>query len=233
MSSSSTLRRGDLVTHPRRPEWGVGRVIQTQAITHEGKPAQRVTVDFKHHRRTTLNTAVAPLRREESGHLPFPVDEKKPSPRTRPGEALPAPEPAARTAAAASDDNRGWLDELESSTGGRKHELHELPHRLTDPFLSERDRLAHLLDTFYYSTDPHRLFEWARMQTGLDDPLTKYTRQELEQAFPRFARDRDQLLYQMVRQFKRNNDTHGLRSIADKSRNPRAARSALDKALNS
>ena len=70
------------------------------------------------------------------------------------------------------------------------------------------------------------------MQTGLDDPLTRYTRQELEQAFPRFTRDRDQHLYQLVRQFKRNNDTQGLRSIADRSRNPRAARSALDKALN-
>lgn len=222
MTAVSTLRRGDRVTHPRRPEWGVGEVVQAQSISHEGRPAQRVTVDFKHHRRVTLNTAVAPLHAADAtpgsaARGPRPQEDKTPMPRSR---NTPSP------------SGGGWLDQLEKEAGGAKHELHELPHAMSDPFLSDRDRLAATLDTFYYSTDPLRLLEWARMQTGLDDPLTRYTRQELEQAFPRFARDRDQHLLAMVRQFKRNNDTQGLRSIADKSRAPRAARSALDRAFN-
>ena len=226
MTTATTLRRGDLVRHKRRPEWGSGRVLQTQAITHEGKPAQRVTVDFKNHRTLTLNTAIAPLEVEQAGEVEY-----RTSPRNTPSHHSSASN-ARPTETEEHRQSIGWLDDLERSTGGKKHELHELPHSLSDPFLSDRQRLAHTLDTFYFSTDPSRLLDWARMQTGLDDPLTRYTRQELEQAFPRFARDRDQHLHQLVRQFKRNNDTQGLRSIADRSRNPRAARSALDKALN-
>lgn len=221
------------MTHAKRPEWGTGRVLQTQAITHEGAPAQRVTVDFRHHRRLTLNTALAPLHRDPASDLASSDPGPDPQPdRRSPSERVETPAMPTSSKSQSGFASGGWLDQLEKEATGAKHELHELPHALTDPFLSDRERLAATLDTFYYSTDPLRLLEWARMQTGLDDPLTRYTRQELEQAFPRFARDRDQHLQAMVRQFKRNNDTQGLRSLADKSRNPRGARSALDRAFN-
>ena len=121
----------------------------------------------------------------------------------------------------------GWLNVLEGATG--KNELWALPDELTNPFASISERLQATLETYKYSTDPKALFEWAVRQTGLDDPLSKYNRHELEQAFPRFARDRDGHLRDMVRQIKRA-DGYAILKEAGKGLFP-AGQSALDKAI--
>ena len=121
----------------------------------------------------------------------------------------------------------GWLNDLEGSTG--KNELWDLPDELTNPFASISERLQATLQTYKYSTEPKALFDWAVRQTGLDDPLSKYNRHELEQAFPRFARDRDAHLRDMVRQIKRA-DGYAILKDAGKGLFP-AGQSALDRAI--
>src|SRR5690606_34070030 len=121
-------------------------------------------------------------------------------------------------------------NQLEAQRNGKGHELWELPDALTDPFSSDAQRLAATLDTYRFSTEPRALIEWAVQQTGLNDPLTKYTRPELEQAFPRFARDRDLHLKQLVRTFKHRNDQATLLRAKNETRWPEA-RKALEKAL--
>ena len=128
----------------------------------------------------------------------------------------------------AASSNGGWLAALDKSSAN-SHELWDLPDQLTDPFASLGDRLKATLQTYKYSTEPRALMDWAVRQTGLNDPLSKYTRHELEQAFPRFARDRDHHLRDLVKQLKRKDDFATLKDCG-RGLFP-AAQSALDKAI--
>ncbi len=66
--------------------------------------------------------------------------------------------------------------------------------------------------------------------TGLNDPLSKYTRHDLEQAFPRFARDRDQHLVELVRQIKRQGKAEVFNEVLQATSNA-TARNALQRAM--
>lgn len=202
---------GDVVYHARRPEWGRGTVRRTQPVTHQGRTAQRLTIDFANHGRAVINTAVAQLSRKE------PVATMN------------------STSTAAATKSRGWLDQLErdvAGANGTASELWTLPDTMSDPFASDAQRLAATLDSFRYSTEARSLIDWAVAQTGMDDPLSEYTRQELEQAFERYARDRDQHLKGLVQQIKRNGSRSDLDRALQQTRLP-AAKAALQKAIRS
>lgn len=176
MNTIDRYQQGDVVTHPQRPEWGRGVVKAAQAIVHEGSAAQRLSIDFSNRGRVVINTAIAPLA---------PKGQNK------------------KMSSSMTASNGGWLDQLERSRNN-SHELWDLPDALTDVFSSDLQRLLATLDTYKFTTEPRPLIDWAVMQTGMHDPLTKYTRHDLEQAFARFARDRDQHLKELVRTLKRN-----------------------------
>ncbi|MEM6458685.1 MAG: DUF3553 domain-containing protein [Planctomycetota bacterium] len=237
MSEPIRFAQGDTVRHPKRPEWGVGTVRGIQAIAQpDGSRAQRLTVDFANQGRKQLNTAIAPLIRDRAAD---PAAFAKPtSRRNTPAPALPAhgsrgAGTATATAPAPTDtkgdsDSSGWLDDLDGSST-KDAELWELPDDVADPFASLGERLRATLATYRFSTEPRALMDWAVAQTGLNDPLSKYTRTELEHAFPRFARDRDAHLRDLVRQLKRASD-HATLKDAGRGLFP-AAQSALDKAI--
>ena len=130
-------------------------------------------------------------------------------------------------------DSGGWLAQLEQKTESR--ELWSLPESFTDLFTTLEERLRATLDTFRYEDpsanyNPVRgprpnargLLDWAVSQTGLNDPLSSYTRHELEQAYRRFARDRDQHLAQLVRTAKREGDAQLLNRLAKELSHPQA-----------
>jgi len=54
-------KAGDKVRHAGRPEWGLGVVSRAVSITHEGKPAHRLTIGFEHAGHKTINTAFAKI----------------------------------------------------------------------------------------------------------------------------------------------------------------------------
>lgn len=243
MTTPIRFAQGDTVRHPRRPEWGLGTVRSIQAIAQpDGTRAQRLTVDFANQGRKMINTAIAPLVRDGKA-APVAAAKKPSSRRNTPDAPLPS---ASRTKAAAgiadpapgnapgsvSDDSggggSGWLDAMDPD-GAKGGELWELPDALSDPFADLPQRLKATLETYRFSTEPRSLMEWATAQTGLDDPLSKYTRSELEHAFPRFARDRDAHLKDIIRQLKRENNYAALKD-AGRGLFP-AAQSALDKAI--
>jgi hypothetical protein len=111
-------QQGDVVTHPRRPEWGQGVVKAAQAIVHQGNAAQRLSIEFANHGRVVINTAVAPL----------------------------APKGKKQTMSSSIAASKGWLDQLERSNKN-SHELWELPEALTDVFSSDLQRLSATLDS--------------------------------------------------------------------------------------
>lgn len=229
MATDPRFARGDRVVHPKRPEWGTGTVRQLKATTSgpSGR-AQKLTIDFPNRGRVVIDTAIVSL--QPAGATPSSSRTASDSPRSSAASArsaappLPSKEPQDMSRTSTSP---GWLNDLEGATG--KNELWALPDELTNPFASISERLQATLETYKYSTDPKALFEWAVRQTGLDDPLSKYNRHELEQAFPRFARDRDGHLRDMVRQIKRA-DGYAILKEAGKGLFP-AGQSALDKAI--
>jgi len=236
MTPPIRFAQGDTVRHPKRPEWGVGTVRSIQAIAQpDGTRAQRLTVDFANQGRKNINTAIAPLLRDGEAK---PVAPAKPKTRRNTPQP-PLPRPTAATAAASTDTTgsgtatsgaggSGWLDAMDPE-GAKSNELWDLPDDMSDPFASLADRLKATLQTYRFSTEPRALMEWAIVQTGLNDPLSKYTRSELEQAFPRYVRDRDGHLKDLVRQLKRANDYAALKDAGRGLFS--AAQSALDKAI--
>ncbi len=202
MSTSDRYQQGDVVTHPSRPEWGQGVIKSAQAIVHKGTAAQRLNVEFANRGRVVINTAIAPLAQTKG---------LKPS------------------MSSSMTASGGWLDQLERSKSN-SHELWELPDALTDVFSSELQRLLATLETYKFTTEPRPLIDWAVMQTGMSDPLTKYTRHDLEQAFARFARNRDQHLKDAVRNLKRNGK-HQVLVQAHQQCSVLAGQTALERAM--
>lgn len=213
--STRQYKSGEKVVHPTRPEWGTGVIRDVSRSSHNGQDGQRLIIDFPNRGRVTINTAVIELDKATGKEETMSITR---NPKGTNGNA--------------SSDGGGWLAELEKQVGGNGDSLTALPAQLSDPFKSDEQRLHATLDVYRFSIEPRSLLEWATAQTGMDDPLTKYTRQDLEQAFSRFARDRDQHLRQLVFQIKRGtlNGEAILRDAARQARVP-SAREALKKAM--
>ncbi len=162
--------------HPARPEWGAGVVDEAQPTTHQGKTGQRLTVRFANHGRVTINTAVIPLRAMDGNSNMN------------------------------NSSTQGWLGAIAGRNGDVEHELWALPEAMTDLFSNLQQRLLATLETFRFDNGSRGLFDWAVAQTGLTDPMTRYNRHELEQAYERFSRDRRLHLQDMVRQLKSRGD---------------------------
>jgi len=222
--------RGDVIIHTGCPQWGDGLVDEVVNILHEGKAAQRLIVKFANKGRVTLNSAVAPLISKDAAVAMNHYRKTNFSPAsaaaTTPTNGSGA---GSKTTSSTSGGGGGggWLSAFEKT----EHELHRLPDALNDPFLSLVERIEATLDTYQFSKDPRVLIDWAIRQTKLNDPMTKYTRHELEVGFDRFARDRDVHLRDLLRQLKQQGRLNEFDSIRRKTKLP-AAVSAMDRARN-
>jgi len=173
---------GDRVRHARRPEWGVGTVTRVEEIVGPpGTSGQRVHVRFPNEGVKTLNTTVAELEKVPAGSsLPGDVPPEAP-----PGEKDPLAHWAERT-------EGDWL----SSVAKKKVEevMVALPERVRDPFASVRKRLQETIHLYRFERSGRSLVEWAIAQTGLDDPLSRFNRHELERYYDRWLIELDQHL---------------------------------------
>ncbi len=207
MTQTPVFQSGDVVLHPRRREWGEGTVEKATAVNSGGSPSQRLIVRFTHHGRVTIHTNVASLVHKET---------KSTMNRTT------------ATKYSSADKPRGWLDSLAPTSDAER--LWQLPEELTDPFASLKKRIAATLDSYRLDKSPRTLIDWAVAQSGLDDPLARFTRHELEQAFDHFARDRDIHLRELVRTAKRQGEVRMLRQVLT-DRHPPAVRKAFGDAM--
>ena len=69
-----------------------------------------------------------------------------------------------------------------------------------DPFSSLRRRLTLTLDLYRFQRVGRALIDWAVAQSGLSDPLSRFTRHELEQLFDRWAEHRDSHLHRLLKE---------------------------------
>lgn len=196
MQQTGQFQFGDHVVHASRPEWGTGVVASAQPTTHEGATCQRLTIRFDRAGLKTLLTAVADIRPAED-HAP----------------------PAKEVARPAD-----WLDEAQAK--GLPKIMASLPESATDPFASLEARIRATMDLYRFSSHGASLIDWAAMQTGLKDPMSRFARPELEQFFERFATARDQHFRGLLDEARRKQPSL-LSTLASTA--PESARPALRK----
>jgi hypothetical protein len=202
MAERALFKPGDVVVHSRRREWGDGVVEKAATVEQDGKAGQRLTVTFRHHGRVTINTNVAMLVAKEKNQDMSTTNATK---------------------LADEAPRGGWLDSLNGDRA--QAALWSLPEVMTDPFTSLRQRLVATLDSYRFSKEARSLIEWSIAQTGLEDPLTRFTRHELEEGFDRFARDRVVHLNDLVRTIKRQGQGAMLDDVLNQCRYPRGIES--------
>lgn len=81
--------------------------------------------------------------------------------------------------------------------------LGELPDDATDPFISFKSRLINTLKLYRFTGTGGSLLDWATAQTGIGDPLSRFSRHELEQGFDRFKMNLEQHLRKLVQDAKK------------------------------
>ncbi|HYE61106.1 MAG TPA: DUF3553 domain-containing protein [Phycisphaerales bacterium] len=169
-----SFSKGDRVVHAGRPEWGAGAVLSAESYLHEGKPAQRLSIRFDRAGTKSISTAFADLR--PASDMPRLLE----SPEEE-------PDPIAQAALNAN------VEEL----------MTRLPDRATDPFSSLRSRLTATLDLYRFTESGGALLDWAAIQTGLKDPLSRFNRHELEQWFVKFKIELDNHLRKLLRDVRK------------------------------
>jgi Protein of unknown function (DUF3553) len=190
---------GDKVRHRQRPEWGIGGVTKVETVTLKGQRDQRIWIRFPNAGLKTVLASVAELDRAEASTV------------TRTGMAG-APVATAGASVVVGDDDTlvarearhegGWLGEIAK----RKPEdaMTSLAAAATDPFLSLERRLEFVLGLYRFEPVGRQLIDWAVAQSGLDDPLSRFNRHQLEAFFERWSYQRDIVLLRLVQEAKKN-----------------------------
>ena len=170
---------GDRVRLVPRPEWGIGSVTRVETVPVEGKPTQRLTVRFPNAGLKTLKAEVAQLERIEA-------------------EAVTEDTPVDRI----SSIDKIAEDEMMAGLADRKLKevMLAMPEACRDPFRTIEARVQSTLDLYRFDQGGRGLMEWAVIQTGLDDPLSRFNRHELEQHYNRWACERDSHLNKLLRE---------------------------------
>ncbi len=178
-----TWKPGDRVRHAGRPEWGVGAVQSAEPSSHDGAPCQRLAVRFEREGLKTLSTAFADLRGADEFAT---VRELRPPP-DEPGDPGPG------------------TDSMipDSDTVSPEQLLVNVPDAASDPFASPKRRLAATLDLYRFNGQGASLLDWAAMQTGMKDPMSRFNRHELEKLFERFRMNLDAHLRKLVKEIRR------------------------------
>jgi hypothetical protein len=103
-----------------------------------------------------------------------------------------------------------------------------LPEAATDPFKSKRARLEYTIGLFRFTGSGASLVDWAAMQSGLSDPLSRFSRHELEQFFERFRQALDAHARKLIAELKRE-DPSAIGELAQAA--PPASQQALKRLI--
>lgn len=103
-----------------------------------------------------------------------------------------------------------------------------LPPESTDPFRSLATRLKSTLGLYRHRSSGAPLLEWASLQTGMADPLSVFSRHELEQLFSRFSAALDAHARRLLRDGLKQDPTAVSEAVAAASPEARAAVRRLD-----
>ncbi len=176
---------GDRVLHTSRPEWGVGQVLRTEKSRHEGRDVQRLTIRFDRAGTKTISTAFATLQDADAMsaaalHRTIDYAQSEARDRLEPDQVF----------------GKGH----QSNTPDPHKTLLKLPEGATDPFSSLANRLDFTLKLYRFEPTGASLLDWAASQTQLPDPLSVFSRHELEAYFAQFRTILDTHLKKLVQE---------------------------------
>ncbi len=183
-----SIEFGDRVIHQQFPEWGSGSVIKVEKTAVNGEPTSRVTVRFSNNGLKSFIGNNLPLDILDDGH------------------SMPGDKELKRPAIAEVED-------LEKS--GLTHAVEKklieimmsIPLACRDPFNTPEHRLRRTLNLYKYDTSGKGLMEWATAQTGMDDPLTRFNRTELEDFFKHYKHELNQHLAKLLQEMSSDEST--------------------------
>ena len=204
MSNQCAISFGDTVRHPKHPEWGTGAVTKVEQTAINGEPAVRIAVRFKSAGLKTFAGASLPLEVMQSDYS-MPGDGHLAKPAIAEVESL---------------EQSGLTEAVEQKI---MDIMLAIPLPCRDPFNTIEHRIKRTLDLYKYDLSGRGLMEWAMSQTGMDDPLTRFNRTELEVFFKQFANDRDIHLCKLVKELR--DERKLLSDVVDSV--PKSARKAL------
>lgn len=214
---------GDRVLHPGKPEWGVGTVASAAGAVHEGAQCQRLGIRFDRAGLKTISTAFVNLRR--ASKVDSVLTETKPSADGErfSGSATGSGGVGAMLGAFASGSGGGARSERGFGGGNSgagsgerdpfgpppahglptdprelRRKMTAIPDDAVDPFQTDAARLRAVLGLYRFEPTPGSLIDWAAAQSGLSDPLSHFSRQELEEYFGDFRRNLDKALDKAV-----------------------------------
>ncbi|MBO6513057.1 MAG: DUF3553 domain-containing protein [Phycisphaerales bacterium] len=176
-TETQRFQMGDRVIHASKPEWGVGIVATSSMGDHEGVPCQRLAIRFDRAGLKTVSTAFADI--QPAGDRVGVVTEKESLQARDDGSSNPIHNASAR--------------EIQDI-------MTKIPDAARDPFSTPAQRLKETLALYRFTASGGPLIDWAVMQSGLSDPLTKFTRPELEEFFGFFEKILWKHLGKMVRE---------------------------------
>ncbi|MBX3380549.1 MAG: DUF3553 domain-containing protein [Phycisphaeraceae bacterium] len=172
---------GSKVRHSGCPEWGVGVVTAAQSLVQEGVRCQRLTIRFDKVGSKTISTAFANLLGATDAPS-FPSFES-PSGNT----------PMSSTDSILNREEKAATEET----------FLRLPELATDPFTTLPKRAAATLALYRFTPSGASLLDWAVMQSGMRDPLSRYNRHELETLFSRFRQNLDAHARKTLKELKK------------------------------
>ena len=178
--SEEQFASGDRVKHTRRPEWGVGTITRIEDLALNGHRTSRLTIRFPNGGVKTLISTQAELEKVIGNVDPYlNGDSTNVAAWDKVGEA-------------------GWL----SGVAERKikEQMISLPPDVRDPFNSLAKRLSMTMGLYRFDRSGRGLIDWAVAQSGLDDPLSRFTRHDLEQFFDRWAFERENFLGKLAQE---------------------------------
>lgn len=193
---------GDRLMHAGRPEWGIGEVRSAESLSQNGIRCQRLTVRFERGGVKTLSTAFADLRTADQ--MPRLVEQEVTEPHRNGGST------------------RGWLADAEQ--GSVVDQMTKLPEEATDPFRTRKARFEAALNLYRFTPTGASLLDWASIQSGLKDPLSNFSRHELERLFDRFRAHLDAHLKKLGLELRKE-DHAGMMALIEAA--PPAAKQAV------
>jgi hypothetical protein len=183
---TTIFKKGDKVRHRRSPEWGTGVISRTEMLNREGGMDMRLWVRFPSVGEKVLLASIAPLDHVTDGGAAEALDfHSRPS-----------------VAEAAQSTGGGWLAEISKSKP--EDVMTAVPLEATDPFVPAPRRLANALALYRFDGSGVKLIEWAVAQSGLDDPMTRYNRQELEAQWKRWLFNLDNAVLKILQELRRD-----------------------------
>ncbi len=182
------FKMGDKVRSSKRPEWGEGSVMKLEAITFQGKADQRIYVRFSAVGMKTLLASAADLLHADGAG----------------DDVLTAIHRPTTLADVEKSRESGWLGAIDRR--GPEEVMTSLPPAATDPFLSLRKRLENTLALYRFDGAAGRLIDWAVAQSGVNDPMTRFNRNQLEQFFQRWKFALDAHLISLMGEARRDPD---------------------------